>query len=311
MFFCISFILSHPVCQALENKTIDFKTLSQGGKTDFSSLKYFKSRKGTQLGYRNYPSSQETHGVLILIHGSAGHSSYFESLASRISATGKANVYTPDLRGHGFSPKRRGDIDYIGQLEDDLHDFISFIKKSKPHSKIVLGGHSSGGGFALRYAASQYKKDIDSLLLLAPYLGYDAPTTRENSGGWAKPSVGKIVLLKILNKMGITFFNDWKVIDFNFPEDKKNPSVTTSYTFRMNENFQSDDYKEDLSKVKKPLLVLVGRDDEAFIAEAYSPAIKEINPKATVKIIENCTHIELVTKCPIDKVIVHWFESQL
>ena len=57
--------------------------------------------------------------------------------------------------------------------------FISLIKKEHPDKKIILGGHSSGGSLALRYAAKH--KDIDALLLLTPYLGHDAPTTRTNN----------------------------------------------------------------------------------------------------------------------------------
>jgi non-heme chloroperoxidase len=41
-------------------------------------------------------------------------------LAKTLQAEG-VTVYAPDLRGHGSSG-RRGDIDYIGQLDDDLVD---------------------------------------------------------------------------------------------------------------------------------------------------------------------------------------------
>ena len=148
-FFSLIFLLNNYLYSDSKADSLDFKTLPLG-EIGVSPLNSFKSRNGTSLGYRNFPSKIKTNLVLILIHGSASHSSYSQSLASKIAKNGKANVYTPDLRGHGFSPERRGDIDYISQLEDDLHDFISFIKKSKPNSKIVLGGHSSGGGFALR-----------------------------------------------------------------------------------------------------------------------------------------------------------------
>jgi len=30
-----------------------------------------------------------------------------------------AQVVTPDLRGDGINPDKRGDVDYIGQLDDD------------------------------------------------------------------------------------------------------------------------------------------------------------------------------------------------
>ena len=94
-----------------------------------------------------------------------------------------AQVYTPDLRGHGINPIKRGDINYINQLEDDLADFVSIIKKKHPNSTLIIGGHSSGGGLAIRFAGSQYNKSVDAYLLLSPYLEHDAPTFRLDAGG--------------------------------------------------------------------------------------------------------------------------------
>lgn len=54
-----------------------------------------------------------------------------------------AHVYTPDLRGHGIAPAKRGDIDYIKQYEDDLADLIKLTKTKHPNSKLIMGGHSS------------------------------------------------------------------------------------------------------------------------------------------------------------------------
>ena len=80
-------------------------------------LQRFTARDGTPLAYRHYPA--ESDKVVILFHGSGYHSRYLLSLAGFISSEGLAQVYTPDLRGHGLTPKRRGDVDYINQMDDD------------------------------------------------------------------------------------------------------------------------------------------------------------------------------------------------
>ncbi|MBW1784509.1 MAG: alpha/beta fold hydrolase, partial [Deltaproteobacteria bacterium] len=92
------------------------------------------------MTYRHYPA--DSHKVVILLHGAGWHSRYFLPLAEFLSSEGAAQVYTPDLRGHGLTPKRRGDADYIGQLEDDLADFIAMIRKENPKSMLIMGGHS-------------------------------------------------------------------------------------------------------------------------------------------------------------------------
>ncbi|WP_232504216.1 alpha/beta hydrolase [Shewanella benthica] len=137
--------------------------------SDMPALQSYTARDGTQLDYRYYPS--DSNKVLILLHGSGWHSQQFFPLAKYISEQGLAKVVTPDLRGHGMSPKRRGDIDYLGQFEDDLVDLIGQLKqdaelKDVKNSSIIMGGHSSGG---------EYGDLADAYLLLAPFIYYNAP----------------------------------------------------------------------------------------------------------------------------------------
>ena len=46
---------------------------------------------------------------------------------------------------------------------------------------LIMGGHSSGGGLAIRFAGSQYGQKANAYLLMSPFLKYNAPTTRLNS----------------------------------------------------------------------------------------------------------------------------------
>src|SRR3546814_16323875 len=58
-------------------------------------------------------------------------------------------VYALDIRGHGQSGPLRGDIAYVGQLEDDLADFLAASRIDHPAAQWTLIGFSSGGGFTL------------------------------------------------------------------------------------------------------------------------------------------------------------------
>jgi non-heme chloroperoxidase len=53
-------------------------------------------------------------------------------------------VYVPDLRGHGANSPQ-GDIAYIGELDDDMADFIRYAKNQQPGAKWTLIGFPSGG----------------------------------------------------------------------------------------------------------------------------------------------------------------------
>ena len=137
-------------------------------KVDFSGvpdLKYFTSRNGTKLAYREY-SKQKPEYTVVLVHGSSGSSISMHPLAEYLNRQGM-HVFVSDIRGHGASG-RKGDIDYIGQIEDDMEDFATLVLKGR---KATLVGFSLGGGFVLRFAAGDRQKLFINYILLPPMKG--------------------------------------------------------------------------------------------------------------------------------------------
>ena len=67
----------------------------------------------------------------IVVHGSSGSSGgTIHALSEALAAHG-VETYALDIRGHGASGTR-GDIGYVGQLEDDLADFVAVVRKTTP-----------------------------------------------------------------------------------------------------------------------------------------------------------------------------------
>jgi non-heme chloroperoxidase len=246
----------------------------------------------------------------VLIHGSGYHSRYLMPLAKRIAASGAAQVYTPDLRGHGTSPARRGDIDYADQLEDDLVDLITHIQEANPGARVFVGGHSSGGGLALRFAGSGHGSKSAGFVLLAPFLRHDAPTTRSNAGGWAKPKTLRIVALAILNAMGVSRLDDSVVIEFSLPEEVRDGTETLAYAHRLNTGLAPRHYESDLEAIETSLLVLVGDDDEAFIAEKFPETVSRHAPGAVVEIVADASHMGIVVGEASADIIIRWLETR-
>ncbi|WP_028864043.1 alpha/beta hydrolase [Psychromonas aquimarina] len=274
--------------------------------TSLPKLHSFAARDGKNMSYRHYPAQSDT--VLILVHGSGWHSRYFLPLAEFISSEGLAEVYTPDLRGHGPMPERRGDVDYINQLEDDLADLIISIRQQRPGAKLIIGGHSSGGGLVIRFAGSRYAQQADAYLLLAPFLKYNAPTMRPDSGGWAHAYTGRIAGLSMLNMMGIHYWDFLTAITFNMPEQARDGTETLFYSHRLNTAYAPRNYKKDLSAVTQPLLVVAGTEDDAFFAEQFEPVMSQYTA-VQVSLLPGVTHMGVVVGPEVQAAVKDWLQG--
>src|SRR4051812_39610421 len=238
------------------------------GTVDFSSLpavERFQARDGSWLGFRHYGAGgTPTARLAIAIPGSSGSTGgTIPALSQALSARG-VESYALDLRGHGVSGTR-GDIGYLGQLEDDLADFVGVLRQSQPSAPITLVGHSSGGAFTLRVASSPIANLFERTVLLAPYLGYDAPTTRPNSGGWAKADVPRVLALLALHAVGIDCCDALPVLAFAVPPNAEK-RLTGTYTHRLMRNNAVRDWRRDFAAVSHPLTLFSGADDELMFA---------------------------------------------
>ena len=276
-------------------------------KVDYSGLPAtttITARDGTSLAVRVYESASRT--VVIAVHGSSGNGRYYHPLASHLSGRAKAAVYAVDLRGHGASGGRRGDVDYIGQLEDDLADVVAAVRRERPDARIVLLGHSAGGGLLVRSAGGDRVPPGAGYILLAPYLGVEAPTTRADSGGWAKADMPRIVELATRAAMGDASGQEAIVLRFNVPPSEARPDQVLAYSYRMMMSYNPRrEFARDLAAIRAPLLVIAGQRDESFYAERYEPTIAP-HARATVTVLPGVTHLGLVVSGRAAEEIEAW-----
>ncbi len=254
---------------------------------------HYASRDGSRHRFRKFEAGRHDAPLLVLIHGSGWHGDGYLPLAQAIAYAGAADVMVPDLRGHGPQAQRRGDVDHIGQLEEDIADLISL--RAREGQEVVLAGHSSGGGLVIRFAGGEYGSMIHRAILLAPFLKYNSPATRPNSGGWAAPFTRRIIGLTMLNAMGVRWFNHLPVIRFNFPqkvlEGSGGAGATLTYSYRLNTSYAPrSDYLRDIAALP-PFLLIAGRDDEAFFADRYEEVMAKVNPKGRYVLLDGISHI--------------------
>jgi alpha-beta hydrolase superfamily lysophospholipase len=268
-------------------KGVDFSTLPP--------LERFQARDGSWLGFRHYaPGGPATGRGAIFIHGSSGSSGTVNHALTAALAAQGVETWALDMRGHGASGTR-GDIGYFGQLEDDLVDFTAFVRKSAPDLPLTLVGHSAGGGFSLRVAATPIMQDLFvRTVLLAPYLGYDAPTNKPHSGGWANPDIPRLLGLTALRKLGIDCCSQLPVLAFAVPPNSEKILVPT-YSDRLMRNFATHGYRVDFPATTRPVTIFAGAEDEMMISDKYAETVKALKPSIDVKVLDGINHMGIVT----------------
>lgn len=251
--------------------------------------RHFQARDGARLQYYAYPAEPDK--VAVLVHGSAGPGASLHTLAESLRVAG-VTTYVLDIRGHGGSG-RRGDIDYIGQLDDDLADFVVQLGPPKSGESRTLVGFSAGAGFSIRFAGGPYGSLFDRYVFLSPILP-GAPTLRPSAGGWTNISLPRIVTIAWLDRVGVPWFDGFPVISYAVSPERSQ-SVTASYSYRLMMNFGAGrQYESYLKNIHRPAAVLVGDSDEQVVAGEFVPLMRHIGVDIPVTLVPDMKHRDMI-----------------
>lgn len=274
-----------------ESDVFGFSAEREQSPAQLPPLRQHRARDGDALAYRIYDAPSDR--ILIFVHGSSYHGGGYHELAAHLSAAGAAKVVLPNMRGHYFSGRRRGDIEYIGQYEDDILDLIGELRKQGHKGPIILGGHSSGGGFVLRFAGGQGPRQeaIAGYIALAPIIPRTAAVRGGNAGGWNVVHVPRIVGLVALNIIRVHGFDGLPIIAFNKPAAAWNGTETLAYSWRLNVSYHPrNDNVPDITAMPSRTLMLVGDKDEAVDGSALLDLLKAAGYRGRAEIVGQTTH---------------------
>jgi non-heme chloroperoxidase len=273
------------------------------------TVQTYEARDGRSLCYRLYPANSDR--IILLLHGISEDGQYLHPLAEFISKQHLAQVYVPDLRGYGAHPIRRGDVEYIGQHDDDLEDLVKWIERQS-HSPftLMIAGHSAGGTTAIRLAVKPLASKIGAFLLLAPAIHPNAPTSpKKDPGSTLHINTPRIAALTFLNAMGLRFFNHWIVMRNDKQPARRHGRETLELSYRLLlSRMLKTKYELYLQAMTQPTLVLAGEKDEVFLPGQYGQLFAEHN-KAHVRIIPNSDHDGLLSSSETFQEVEKWFRE--
>ena len=277
-------------------KAVDFRRVPPA--------QHFAARDGSSLAWIRYSPTASLADTLVrrvvLVHGSSARAQSMHVLAQALAAQGFA-VAALDMRGHGDSGVR-GQIGYIGQLEDDIEDFMREVPHTGPQT---LMGFSAGGGFVLRFAADRRQELFDRYVLLSPYLHQNAPTERPGNGDWATVGLPRFVALNTLNRLGFTQWSELPVLRFALDEQAVR-HLTPSYSYALATNFRPHfDYFGDIRKALGKLIIVVGQDDELFHADRFAAVFESAGKPVPVTLVPGVNHMGLTLDAAAVRAVAH------
>jgi non-heme chloroperoxidase len=271
---------------------------------DVPPARQFQARDGASLQYYAYPAGPDK--VAVLVHGTAGPGTSMHLLAESLRAAG-VTTYVLDIRGHGGSG-RRGDIDYIGQLDDDLADFVAELGPVKSGETRTLVGFSGGAGFSIRFAGGPYGLLFERYVFLSPILAA-SPAWRPSAGGWVNISIPRVVTIVWLNRLGIHWFDGCPVISYAVSPGWR--ETTSSYSFRLMMNFGAGpQYESYLKNIRRPAAVLVGDADEQVFADQFAPLMQRLGVNIPVTIVPNMKHHDMIAAPDALRAVVRAISSR-
>jgi len=221
------------------------------------------SKDGTVLRGHSWRPAGYPVATLCLVHGIGEHGGRYNDWALRFSGQG-IMVYSLDYRGHGKSEGKRGHINSLFDLLDDIGALIKHCKRNWIDLPCFIYGHSMGGNLVLNYLDLR-RQDFTGGIISSPWLKLSNPP--------------KAVLQKLVKYLdfilpAFRFSTGFKAGQMTSTpneteEADKDPFMHSFISVRMfNElNKSSERLLSNQVKIEVPLLLFHGECDSITSAE--------------------------------------------
>ncbi|TFG05051.1 MAG: alpha/beta hydrolase [Promethearchaeota archaeon] len=233
--------------------------------------------------------------VLIFVHGAMGSHNIWKKQVERLSS--KVKILAVDLPGH--------EENQCTEIPN-LNSYIAYLKETIEQNqveKVILAGHSMGGGVVMLYYL-QYPEKVAGLILV---------------GTGARLKVMPIILEltkkdipQVVKMMGtVAFHKKTKKYNPEIIEEVSKSMACISSTighqdFSICNNF---DVMDKITAIKIPTLIICG-DDDKLTPVKYSRYLNEHIPASKLHIVENAGHMVMVEQPTIvNEAIEEFLES--
>jgi len=295
-----------------------------------SDLSKVVTEDGWELALRHLPASGRGKGIAVLAHAMMVDSRSMDrptgaGFASHLAAGGW-HVYLFDVRGHGASTPladEGGLWSYDEIVRYDLPAVIDAVRARHAGLPVVLVGHSLGGhASAAGAGCGFYSLPPDAHVLLSANMWLP----RLEPSWWRRRLKGFVTWLMWWVTLLVGRFPSRRI--GMGPADEAKPYVADIRRFWTSRRWESlggeHDYLEGLTRVRGPILALVGRGDRLLAhptgaqnwCDRFGPGRVDFRVlgKGDLGLTFDPDHMTLVTDdraAPIWDVILEWMAAAL
>lgn len=206
-----------------------------------------------------------------------------------------------DRRGFGKSDRPWQGYDY-DTLADDLNEVITQLNLSK----VVLVGFSMGGGEVARYIGKYGAEKIAKVVFVSSVTPFRLKT-EDNPEGSEKTTF-EATILKIetdrpafLSEFGKKFYGVGKVSSTTSPALLEWNQLlclmsSAKATVDCVRSFSETDFREDLKKIKVPVLIIHGDADDIVPIKVSGNKTAELIPHANYMVYKDAPHGLFITE---------------
>ncbi len=244
----------------------------------YEKFKDNKDIKAKDIGTTNYFENINSNSCVIVVHGFSSAPKEMQNLALFLNEN-NFNVITPRLSGHGTVPE-----DLKTKTWQDWYKSVSrsITIASLQYKKVYIIGFSTGGLLALLSTKKQYKEFVSLVCINAALHLNDLriKTLLPAISFW-----NDIVKVFNENKYAKEYID-------NFPE---NPQINYNkhYVSSIEQlSLLMDKIKKNLHKIKKPILIIQGKDDPVVNPSSAHEIYEKIESRfKKLKMINSSKHV--------------------
>ncbi len=295
---------------------------------------FVDAEDGLGLAYHDWvPDPWPDDGAMVLlVPGSSAYAELYAVLGQGIADAGvRARII--DVRGHGRStcdaqgrcgsPPNGGyahedDGEYwVGKPGDsldedqiirDLGRHVAALREAFPSARLMVTGHSSGGGVVSRFVEHGGLATVDAVALIAPFNHADQPQNRDQSERLCPDQAGSPYAQVDLGALGDALRGNVHRYVLNLVKDDpyQAPLDIRRYTYATMIGMAADDATAFVEAYVQPVLWIAGEKDALFDVERSRDQLRAMPGGGAFIEVRDTSHVGLTWSTGVADVLARW-----